>query len=169
VTILSRILSFASEQQRLAYEDTTHPYTFFASLEGSEADLASAILRYKGVVLDSIIEDRLVAEAGKANQGRVLIARLTADKNQLGQLLLQNPSEPNATTKERIDKLEQEVEQIEGQLARNVSDLGRARRALNVTLEQVQAVIPRDASLIEYLRYKHYWATASSSNGTPQS
>ena len=52
LAILSKILSFTSEQQRLAYEDTVHPYSLFAVLKESETDLALALLRYKGVVLD---------------------------------------------------------------------------------------------------------------------
>jgi CHAT domain-containing protein len=156
LAILSNILSFTSEQQRLAYERTVNLYSLFAILQGSEADLASAVLRYKGVVLDSIIEDRLVAEASKESQDRDLVGRLTADKRQLGQLLLQSPNMPSSETNKKIETLEREVEQIEGQLAHHVVALGRARRALGVTVEQVQAAIPNDSALIEYLRYLHY-------------
>ena len=156
LAVLSKMLSFASEQQRLAYEATINPYILFAVLKGSEADLATALLRYKGVVLDSIIEDRLVAEASKENAGRDLIVRLAADKTQLGQLLLETPTKPSGETNKKIEVLEQEVEQIEAQLAQHVSGFGRARRALSVSVEQVQAVIPKDCALIEYLRYAGY-------------
>jgi CHAT domain len=88
-------LSFTSEQQRLAYEDTVHPYSLFAILKETEADLALALLRYKSVVLDSIIEDRLVAEASKESKDRDLVGRLAADKRLLGQLLLQSPNRPS--------------------------------------------------------------------------
>ena len=153
---LSNILSFASEQQRLAFEDTIHPYALFPILKGSEVDLASAVLRYKGVVLDSIIEDRLVAEASKQSEDRNLVGRLAADKRQLGRLLLQTPNKPSGETKKKIENLEQEVDEIQERLARHVSGLGQARRALSVTLEQVQTTIPKDGVLIEYLRYGHY-------------
>jgi len=156
LAILSKILSFTSEQQRLAYEDTVHPYSLFAVLKESETDLALALLRYKGVVLDSIIEDRLVAEASKESKDRDLVGRLATDKRLLGQLLLQSPSRPSAEPNNRIQNLEHEVEQFEGRLAQNVSGLGRARWALTVTVEQVQAVIPKDSVLVEYLRYLLY-------------
>jgi len=154
--ILSKILSFASEQERMAYERQINPFSLFAVLKGSEDDLASAILRYKGVVLDSIIEDRLIAEASKDSADRDLVGRLEAAKRQLGQLLLQTAEKPPAESEKKIANLEQEVEQIEGQLAQHVSGLGRARRALSVSVNQVQAVIPKDGALIEYLRYAHY-------------
>ena len=48
------------------------------------------------------------------------------------------------------------MENIEGKLARQITDLGQARRALAVTVEQVQAAIPNDTVLVEYVRYGHY-------------
>jgi hypothetical protein len=141
--ILSQILSFTSEEQRLAYQGIRfNPYSLFTILKGSEVDLASAVLRYKGVVLDSIIEDRLVAEASKQSQDRDVVERLAADKRRLEQLLLLTPEKRSTETNQKIEELEREVEQIEGQFAQHVAGLGRARRALNVTVEQVQAVLP---------------------------
>jgi CHAT domain-containing protein/tetratricopeptide (TPR) repeat protein len=154
---LSKILSFTSEQDRLAYESTIYPYLVFGDLEGSDVELATLALRYKGVVLDSLIEDRLVAESGKGGKNRELIERMAVDKRQLGRLLLQRP-DPNGSDQsgKRTGELEQEVEQIEGQLAKDVAGLGKARRALTVSVAQVQAVIPETGALIEYLRYWHY-------------
>jgi tetratricopeptide (TPR) repeat protein len=57
--LLSRMFSFSSEPQRLAYLATFNPYTVFALLPGCEAELGMTLLRYKGIVLDSVIEDRL--------------------------------------------------------------------------------------------------------------
>jgi CHAT domain-containing protein len=108
------------------------------------------------VVLDSLIEDRLVAEASKSNEDRDLLARCDADKRQLGQLLLQPSDRAAGEIDQKIEVLEREVAQIEGQLAQHVVGLGHARRALTVTVEQVQAAIPTDSALIEYLRYSHY-------------
>ena len=50
------------EALRLAYLDTFEPYSLFPFLKGTETDLATAVLRYRGIVLDSIVEDRLLAE-----------------------------------------------------------------------------------------------------------
>jgi CHAT domain-containing protein/Tfp pilus assembly protein PilF len=156
LAILSKVLAFTSEPERLAYQDTLTPYTLFAMFDGCDAELAAAVLRYKGVVLDSLIEDRLVAETSKIPQDRELLARLGADKRQLGQFLLQTPNQPTGDVNKKIEALEHEVEQIEGQLARHVAGLGRARRALGIMVEQVQAVLPQDGALIEYVRYAHY-------------
>jgi tetratricopeptide (TPR) repeat protein len=150
---LFKILAFTSEQQRLAYEAGQMPYTLFASLRGSDALLADAVIHYKGAVLDSIIEDRRLAEHAP---DKASIERLDADKTQLGQLLLQGFSQSLADTEQTIQNLEQEVDRIEGQLAQQVTTLHGSRRALTVTLEQVQAAIPKDGALVEYVRYSHY-------------
>jgi CHAT domain-containing protein len=117
--------------------------------------MASAVLRYKGVVLDSIIEDRLIAEVTERSEDRRLLEQLDADKKRLGQLLLQTPRKDSVDTK-KIEELEQEVERIEGHLAQQVLGLGHTRRALSVSVEQVQAAIPKDGALIEYVRYWPY-------------
>ena len=153
LTILSKIFSFTSEQQRLAYLDIFHPYSLFPFLKGTETDLAAAVLRYKGVVLDSIVEDRLLAEASQGSEDQKLVEQLNLDKSQLGQLLLQPAQKLSAETNQRIEALEGEVEKIESQLAQHVAGLGQARHALGVSLEQVQPTIPNDGALIEYLRY----------------
>ena len=153
---LSKIFSFTSEQQRLAYLTIFHPYNLFPFLKKTEADLAAAVLRYKGVVLDSIVEDRLLAEASQGSEDQKLVEQLNLDKTQLGQLLLQPAQKFSAETNRRIEALEGDVEKIEGHLAQHVAGLGRARHALSVSLQQVQATIPHDGALIEYLRYPNY-------------
>src|SRR5271166_1764485 len=156
LTILSKIFSFTSEQQRLAYLDIFRPYSLFPFLKGTETDLAAAVLRYKGAVLDSIVEDRLLAEASQGSEDQKLVEQLNLDKSQLGQLLLQPAQKLSAKTNQRIEALEGEVEKIEGQFAEHVAGLGQARHALGVSLEQVQPAIPNDGALIEYLRYPRY-------------
>ena len=156
LTILSKIFSFASEQQRLAYLDIFRPYSLFPFLKGTETDLATAVLRYKGVVLDSIVEDRLLAKASQGSEDQKRVEQLDVDKRQLGQLLLQPAQRLSAETGQRIQSLEEEVERIESELAQHVAGLGQARHALSVRLEQVQQAIPNDGALIEYLRYPDY-------------
>jgi CHAT domain-containing protein len=118
--------------------------------------LAVAVLRYKGVVLDSIVEDRVLAEASQGSGDQKLVEQLNLDKRQLGQLLLQPAQKLSAQTNQRIEALEGEVEKIEGQLAQHVAGLGQTRHALGLRLDQVQPTIPDDGALIEYLRYRHY-------------
>src|SRR5580704_5578283 len=152
----SQILSFGSEDQRLAYQRLQDPYTLFAAVGESDPILAGAVFHYKGVVLDSIIEDRLLAETGKDEANRELVEQLNTKKRIVAQLSLQTTAASGKEAGERIKALEQEVENIEGKLARQGTDLGQARRALTATVEQVQAALPHDMLLVEYVRYSHY-------------
>jgi CHAT domain-containing protein/Tfp pilus assembly protein PilF len=154
--LLSNMLSFCSERQRLAYQNVIDPYALFAAIDGSDFELTSACLRYKGVVIDSIIEDRLLAERSENKEDQNLIQRLNAAKQRLGQMLLETTKVSANQSPAQIQQLEQEVEQIEGKLARHVAGLGRPRRALVITVEDVQAAIPADGGLIEFLRYDCY-------------
>jgi CHAT domain-containing protein len=156
---LSNILSFTSEDQRLQFQKTTNPYTLLATL-GHAAEIAQTVLRQKGVVLDSLLEDRLVAEASGDPNQREIIEQLRAAKQRLMQLVLEVPKAlSEAAQKKRAaekEKLAGEVEQLEAGLARQVAGLGKARRALSVTVVQVQVALPKQGALIELLRYSHY-------------
>jgi lipopolysaccharide biosynthesis regulator YciM len=117
VEAFSQILSFGSEDQRLAYQRLQNPYTLFAAFNDTDALMAGAVLHYKGIVLDSIIEDRLLAETCKEEANRDLVEKLNAKKRIAAQLSLQTTAASPKEATERIQALEQEVENIEGKLA----------------------------------------------------
>jgi tetratricopeptide (TPR) repeat protein len=157
--VLANILAFTSEQQRLAYQAHHDPFSLFATL-GNASRVAAAMLENKGVVLDSLAEDRLLAEASQNPEDRAAVARIRGAKQRLAQLTLEVPRDLSdqalARRRAEREKLSKEVEELEGQMARRVTGLGRARRALSVTVEQVQAALPGQTALIELLRYRHY-------------
>jgi tetratricopeptide (TPR) repeat protein/CHAT domain-containing protein len=155
--VFDQMLSFGSEDQRLAYQYLQNPYTLLAALDDTDALLAGAVLHYKGAVLDSVIEDRLLAEKGD----QALVDQLNAKKRTVAQLSLQATPASSKETSERIRALEQEVDDIQDKLARQVTGLGQARRALTITPQQVQSSIPTNAALIEYVRYSRYLGKSS--------
>jgi CHAT domain-containing protein/Tfp pilus assembly protein PilF len=157
IKTFSKILLFGAENQQLAYEDNhTNPYTLFAAMGGSDSFLADAVLHHKGVVLDSLVEERLLAETGQQEANRDLVKQLYAKKRILAQLSLQATAPSAKEASQRIRALEQEVEEIEDKLARQCTNIGQARRALTITVQQVQAAIPNDAVLVEYVRYLRF-------------
>ena len=156
---LGNILSFTSEQQRLEFQKTTNPFTLLATL-GSAPDIAQAVLHNKGVVLDSMLEDRLVAEASKDAKQREVIDQMRAAKQLYTRLSMEVPKDFSTEARQRrkaeLEKRATQVELLEATLARQVSGLGRARRALSVTLAEVQGSLAADQVLVELLRYRHY-------------
>jgi tetratricopeptide (TPR) repeat protein len=156
---LSNILSFTSEPQRLEFQKTTNPYSLASAL-GSASDLAEIVVRQKGVVLDSLLEDRLVAEASGDPKQHAMIDQLRSAKQRLTKLVMEIPDDLSTQAGQQRDiekeKLSAEVKQLESGLARQVAGLGRARRALSVTVGQVQSALPQQAELIELMRYSRY-------------
>jgi CHAT domain-containing protein/Tfp pilus assembly protein PilF len=162
VSSLANTFSFTSEQQRLAYQQTLRPYDLLGSL-GNGSALAEAVLHFKGVVLDSLLEDRLVAQASKDPAQREKVEQLKGAKQRLLTLTLETPKDVSDAAlkarQEEREKLQREVEQMEGDLAREVAGLGRARRALSVEVRDVQRSLPGGAVLLEFIRYDHYLGT----------
>jgi CHAT domain-containing protein/Tfp pilus assembly protein PilF len=156
---LSDILSFTSEQQRLAFQEKADPYDLLATIADAP-DLAETVLRQKGIVLDSLLEDRLLAEASSDPKQRETVSQLSSAKQRLLRLQLETPKDVSEDALEKRDKekkeISQRVEELEAELARTVVGLGHARRALKVTVPQVQAGLAKDETLIELLRYDHY-------------
>ncbi len=158
-TVLANILSFTTEQQRFDFLRTQRPYSLLATLQAA-APVAQAILRRKGIVLDSLLEDRLLAEASGDPKKRLIVDELRSAKQRLTQSQQDVAKDlSDQAQKQRAAekvKLSARVEQLEADLARQVAGLGKARRALTVTVAQVQSALPPQAALIELLLYMHY-------------
>ena len=85
---LEKVLSFTSEQQRLAFVSKMLALTQFGTL-GSASDVARTVLRLKGVVLDSILEDRLLAESSADPDRCEIVKKLRSAKQHLMELTLE--------------------------------------------------------------------------------
>ena len=151
----TEVFSFASERQRLAYSAQLRPYDLLASL-GAAEELAGAVLRYKGAVLDSMMEDLSLARQSPeaAVQGRV--DALLKVREQLSNLV----ADPSATPQDmvgapqgRVAALREELERLETELARDGYGSQQLRRAFLVTPEEVTKALPNDSVLIELVCY----------------
>ncbi|MBI4027313.1 MAG: tetratricopeptide repeat protein [Verrucomicrobia bacterium] len=155
---LAKNLSFATEQQRLSYQAAQNPYFLLARM-GNASRLAMAVLRNKGVMLESLLENRRIAAASKDPRYQAVIGELRSARQRLIQW--QSDAPPDSEDKERgrrdsqREVLAKQVEQLEIAVGRQVPGIGRARRALGVTPEEVQACLSRQAMLIEFVKYWH--------------
>ncbi len=157
--ILDNILSFTSEEQRLKFGAQIRPYTLFASLNDAPR-LEQAILNHKGLVLDSLLEDQLIARAGRSPYDHMLIEKLAPAKRRLTEFMMTVPNDlrpaPLHLRAQQQEKIALGVDELQGELARRVMGFGNARRGLNVSADQVQKVIPTNSVLVEYIAYDHY-------------
>jgi len=109
------------------------------------------------VILDSLLEDRLIERAGLDPKDQAMIQELLSTKQQLAELLFDVPGESKAKPREQREieknRLARDVEVLEGVLAHRVPGLGRVRNTANLTVAHVQNAIPPQAALIELIRY----------------
>ena len=124
---LDNVLSFTSEQQRLAFQKEIDPFSIAATLGSSDA-IANEVLHNKGLVLDSLLEDRLVAEATKDPKERALIDEIRIAKARLAQSLHELPKGSSTQSAQRRiaerDEQEKNTQKLEAQLAEKVAGLG---------------------------------------------
>lgn len=155
------ILAFAPERQRMQSQGTlSFQLISVLAAVGSNAELSESILRVKGVVMDSILEDELTALAAKDPAVIEALDELRATARRLTQAQLQpfngSNSNPPVTISPERGLLAQRVEALQKQLARNVTSLGRVRRGSRVTVAEVQGTLAKDTVLIEFVRYGHF-------------
>ena len=155
--MLNGVFTFAAEHQRMGFERTIEPCDLPAALADSDL-LASMVLKTKGVVLDSLLEDAALTRAqtdpglrDMLDQRRLLLAQLGQSPDAAA-----NDSATAPMTPADRQKLEQQLQQLESALAGKGIGSGRTRRALETDLSEIRDALPADAALVEYVAYNRY-------------
>ncbi len=150
---LEHMLSFTNESERFAFQRTLKPYDLPATLEDG-LESANAVLRYKGIILESLLEDR---RAASASRDPALIkdqTRIRDLKVRLKPMLMGGQS--GGLKPDEILELQKQLMEAEKSLARSVNGLGSVRQSMAVTVQDVTSALPRDMALVEYFRYNRY-------------
>lgn len=160
--LFADVFSFASERERLLF----HAKSFQQSVDlwatlGDPKPLARAVLRTKGIVLDSSLEDQLLADGSARYVERRYIDQLIDARRRLAQVnrIACGPDsgrESSHPSRLQVNSLMNEIECLERSLATCIPNLGSARRALRVRPSEVQTALPQDAALLEMLCYQRY-------------
>jgi CHAT domain-containing protein/Tfp pilus assembly protein PilF len=152
---LANVLIFTTEKERLQFTLTQDPFSLLVSANLNE-DLANAVLRRKGIVLDSLLEDKLVA----SQEADPAIKQLAAElKTQYGALEkvprgITGGSANSQTA--AADSIRAKIDDLQKQLALKVNGYGSVHRALKVTYQDVQSALTDRMTLVEFLRCKAY-------------
>ena len=155
---LANLLGFTAERQRIAFQAARRPHDLLATI-GSAPDLAQTLLRNKGIVLDSFVEDRRAAEASKDPRIRQLLTSIRAANSRLA-----SPSDTAGipklgtakTSAAERQSLQAYVQSWQQDLARLLTGYGQTHRALSLRITAVQSALPEDAVLLEFAHYRHY-------------
>ncbi|MBZ0166141.1 MAG: CHAT domain-containing protein [Candidatus Omnitrophica bacterium] len=157
--LLQHLLTFSSEQQRLRHLETSQPYALHATL-GDTAALALSVLIYKGLVLDSLMEDLRLARSSTDPQHQRLVRKRNLAKERLMQLELTDTGsiDPQAEQRRRqiMNGLQNDIRQAEQQLGYSREKAEGTRRALEIIPADIQRKLDDHTALIEFIRYPHY-------------
>ena len=146
--VLKNAFTFSNERQRLGLLQTADPFSLFASL-GMAPELAAALVKYKGVVLDSVMEERRLALSGPST-GRAYSDLLAKRKE-----FLELSQRGGKNAEAEIRRLSDETNRLAQEIARGYTSQGQARRSLEINVSDVQKALPADAVLVDYIRVRH--------------
>ncbi len=146
-TLLGRVFGAFPEEDRLRYTRSLGLHHLSCMLESGELAAASA-LAFKGAIGASLLEERRLLAASEDPVVARELAALQLLRRQFQQATLQGDGE-------RAGGFLEEIETVEGRLARFVTGLGEARRALQVKTGEVQDRLLPGVVLVEMLRYRN--------------
>lgn len=152
---LEEVLAFADEPTRLAYRSSVDPWSLFASLDLPE-ELATVVLRTKGVVLESLLEDRGIAARSTDPDLAETIEALDVVRRRLMEHLLAGGNDADDT----VAGLRSRIADLESRLITGDGAEGpqRSRKAIRTGLAEVVEALPEGGALIEFIRYRHITA-----------
>jgi tetratricopeptide (TPR) repeat protein len=143
---LDRLLAFGSEAQRLAYLASSAPYDQLGNL-GNPTLLASAALRNKGAVLESLLAERALVRRGTALADRESLDRIHELKVHIMEKIARGDADPDDDTAA--------LRREETALAKRLAP-ALARERNGVSLAAAQAALVPGQVLVEIVRYQRY-------------
>ncbi|MHC1764901.1 MAG: CHAT domain-containing protein [Verrucomicrobiia bacterium] len=154
--LFANVLAFAPIEQRLAFQRRT--YERAISLAATMADrqpalLSQIILRIKGAVLDSIIEDRRLAEAAVTPEMQAELAKYHEARRRWVPARLAADARVDGEDPRRI---QEEIRRLELSLVQAVHPPDGTRNGSPLTMEQLQRALPPGTVLVEFIYYSHY-------------
>jgi CHAT domain-containing protein/tetratricopeptide (TPR) repeat protein len=157
-------LETGSERQKLFYlatfsDETNHVISLqigLAAGDPSALQLAlTTVLRRKGRTLDTTADIFEALRRRLNPQTQELLDQLTAARAQLASLTLGGPGQKEASQyRAEITALEEQIESLEDRLSRQSQEF--RTQSQPVTLAAVQAAIPADAMLVEFVSFAPY-------------
>ncbi len=168
---LDQILAYGSEAQRLAYQRNAYLYDYLAEI-GDGPLLAEAVLRLKGVVLDSLLEERVLVRRTEKPEDRRRLDHI----HELKVAAMESLAQGGTGKGSHDDDLARELKEEETALAKSVALPSRLERSRS-DLTGVQRALRSDQVLVELMRFQlslpggglepHYGAVVIPHSGFP--
>lgn len=150
---LEDVLRFASEHQRLHYQTQQRGYLDLVACSGDAPLLAQVLIRQKGVILDSLLEDRLLL-ASIRNAADSPLSELAQERQSLREKLRRQAFDPGATGPGNESQTRR-LDEIESELSSRLARYRPARSALQTSQTRVRQALGDRGILLDYFRFRN--------------
>jgi CHAT domain-containing protein/Tfp pilus assembly protein PilF len=171
---IDRLLQSAlsmDEKYRLSWQKQNLSMDLFASVMRPE-QIAQLSIRWKGVVLDSLVEDRSLTMAFSKNENSSKVLReLQGLRTQLAEILF------HPDKKEEADKISEKIGAIQRSMASLSTRFGRVRASADLTVDTILPALSGGSVFVDFFEFNdpklkgderlHYGAILIAEDGTP--
>ena len=153
-----QVLRFGSERDRLSRNAFPDLLTLLAAVAPSDpVPLGTALLRLKGAVLDSLVEERQWARPSlDPDQAATLRALSKARRERCR--MEQLTANGHSVAVGELRSADQTIEGLEAKMAERFSAIRDVRHSFTAAIGAVQASLPPDTALVEYVRFRRWLA-----------
>ncbi|MEW6544077.1 MAG: CHAT domain-containing tetratricopeptide repeat protein [Nitrospirota bacterium] len=152
----ARSLVGLSERQKLAFlrtsQDTFYNYASMPPQVVPNDTMYAAVLRRKNLVFRVLSEERAALTRAPDPKVRPLLERRESLVREMTSLTFRSEQ----GQRERVVALEKELEQVEAELSRTSAAFRAAQAEARAIATDVCQALPRDAVLLDYVRYSRY-------------
>jgi CHAT domain-containing protein/tetratricopeptide (TPR) repeat protein len=151
------VLSYSTEAQRLSLLASSAPYDLLAGLvsePGQLEELAAAVLRSKGLVLSSLLQERALGHRSGQGATRRQLLDLHALRQRWFEASLRSARANEGEGRGEVQELEREMARLERFLGAGDATKGAWRDLQGIAPAQVRAALGSDELLLEIIRYR---------------
>ena len=159
---LQNAFGYASEEQKLRYTNLYPPihdlFLNFVADQKSDEVITSAyemVLSGKALVIEAIAEERAVAVCSIEPAIADVVSQHSNTCGEIASLVLSGGRKPELYVA-RLQELYQSKEQLETELSGLCAEFSERRLLDDMSVSDVAAKLPRNATLWEFLRYRHF-------------
>ena len=158
------------EQSRLSWQRQND--LFSAAIVLCPEPLAQLVLRQKGLVLDSLLEDRSLAVYARNDpDSRAKLEEITALRAKLTKIAYDD------NQKNEASRIQEQIGQIQRSLSKRANVGGRVRQNADITIDAILPALSADSALVDFIRFDDpklkgeeavcYGAIVTGSDGSP--
>lgn len=146
--VLQKILTL-DEQSRLSWQSMAMRFTVEPCVMQAE-EIAQLILRWKGIVLDSLIKDRVLTASVSGNSAsREKLSEIQRLRSRMSILAFSEKT----VDREQSEQLLKQIASLERSMASNTSVLDRTREDSNISISAILPALINDAVLIDFIQF----------------